>query len=314
MNPLSQRTFNLLLIGIAAGIVLLAFSTRWYIDTVESNRRAELASAQNEMQMQLGETRTRLADLERIADALVSANKNVAAKLADEQAKRIAADKERASQEAAARQQINKLQQDLVNSQAPNLAEIISAWRPRVAQLICSWPSRGAQSSGSGVLLMQSPVTVVTNRHVVTYNGQTADSCTVKLPDDAVASIVYSADIAISGESSDWAKMTLRKPTAYATSLTGIAARCTAKPASGDSVVILGYPAVGAQGDVTATEGIISGFEGDYFISSAKVERGNSGGAAILAKQNCYLGIPSYVGAGQIESLARILYQKVIFP
>ena len=59
--------------------------------------------------------------------------------------------------------------------------------------------------------------------------------------------------------------------------------------------------------DVTATEGIISGFDGDYYITSAKVEHGNSGGAAILVKESCELGIPTFVQTGSIESLARIL-------
>ena len=43
------------------------------------------------------------------------------------------------------------------------------------------------------------------------------------------------------------------------------------------------------------------------FINSEKVEEGNSGGAAILLKDNCLLGIPTFVTLGKVESLARIL-------
>ena len=82
---------------------------------------------------------------------------------------------------------------------------------------------------------------------------------------------------------------------------------CTQKPSVGYQVVILGYPGIGSQTDITVTEGIISGYDGNYFITSAKVEHGNSGGAAILVKDNCYLGIPTFVETGTLESLARIL-------
>jgi hypothetical protein len=69
----------------------------------------------------------------------------------------------------------------------------------------------------------------------------------------------------------------------------------------------LGYPSVGAREGITATDGIISGFDKPYYITSAKIERGNSGGAAIHVKNNCLLGLPTLVVAGQVESLARIL-------
>jgi S1-C subfamily serine protease len=82
---------------------------------------------------------------------------------------------------------------------------------------------------------------------------------------------------------------------------------CTEKPKIGDKVVILGYPGIGAQDSVTATEGIISGFDANYYTTSAKIEKGNSGGAAIDVERNCFLGLPTLVITGQIESLARIL-------
>jgi len=82
---------------------------------------------------------------------------------------------------------------------------------------------------------------------------------------------------------------------------------CKVRPITGDQVVILGYPSVGSQSTVTATEGIISGFDDGYYVTSAKIEQGNSGGAAIHVKNNCFLGIPTLVVVGKIESLARIL-------
>jgi hypothetical protein len=69
----------------------------------------------------------------------------------------------------------------------------------------------------------------------------------------------------------------------------------------------LGYPSIGAKESITATEGILSGFDEEYYTTSAKIEQGNSGGAAIHVKNDCFLGLPTLVLAGRIESLARIL-------
>lgn len=75
----------------------------------------------------------------------------------------------------------------------------------------------------------------------------------------------------------------------------------------GDDVVILGYPSIGSQYGLTLTSGKISGYEGSYYVTDAKIDHGNSGGAAVLVKNNCYLGIPTFGVVGQIESLGRIL-------
>ena len=77
----------------------------------------------------------------------------------------------------------------------------------------------------------------------------------------------------------------------------------------GEHVSILGYPGAGGK-TLTVTEGIISGFEFDgatrFIKSSAKLDRGNSGGAAIK-DSGCVVGIPSFVQRGQLESIGRIL-------
>ncbi len=82
----------------------------------------------------------------------------------------------------------------------------------------------------------------------------------------------------------------------------------------GGKVIILGYPGIGSPEGITATEGIISGYDGDYYITSAKIEHGNSGGVAVLVNNNCYLGMPTFVAVGTIESLGRILDVNVIVP
>tara|TARA_Y100000310_G_scaffold256459_1_gene264247 strand:+ start:833 stop:2101 length:1269 start_codon:yes stop_codon:yes gene_type:complete len=75
-------------------------------------------------------------------------------------------------------------------------------------------------------------------------------------------------------------------------------------------VKIIGYPATGSV-IPTITEGIISSFEkeGDvyYYLTSAKIEQGNSGGIAVTEDFSCTVGIPTFVEIGEIESMGRIL-------
>jgi hypothetical protein len=81
-------------------------------------------------------------------------------------------------------------------------------------------------------------------------------------------------------------------------------------PELGDEILILGYPGIGAD-SLTVTEGIISGVDYPYFTTSAKIDHGNSGGAAILVDSDCLLGIPTGSVVGEIESLGRILNMAV---
>jgi len=86
----------------------------------------------------------------------------------------------------------------------------------------------------------------------------------------------------------------------------------------GEELVILGFPgvsgldipALGSTAKFTATEGIISekvNFSGYYFNTSAKIEYGNSGGGAFLKNSGCLSGLPTFVLAGELESMGRIL-------
>ena len=86
----------------------------------------------------------------------------------------------------------------------------------------------------------------------------------------------------------------------------------------GEDLVILGFPdvsgvgipGIGSTAKFTATEGIISekiNNSGYYFNTSAKIEYGNSGGGAFLKNSGCFAGLPTFVRAGELESLGRIL-------
>lgn len=200
----------------------------------------------------------------------------------------------------------------------PDLPSIISQWRPQIARVECAWYSANGQlvldAYGSG-LLFRNPVNtlVFTNAHVLLYQNQAPYSCAITFPgtrDSYTVTVNTSTghfdDINIE-PGWDLGMVFLRNPSSYLNSISGVPNYCKTKAATGDQVVILGYPSIGSASDITATEGIISGYENGYYITSAKVDHGNSGGVAILIKDNCYLGVPTYVQAGELESLARIL-------
>lgn len=189
-----------------------------------------------------------------------------------------------------------------------DLPSIIKQWRPIIVYIECyflSIDTRGG--SGMAFSINGSTFGVFTNAHVVGGN-LAPQSCKIIFPDNNSVPLI-STHYRVADSGKDVAIIDIYNPDEYMKKVTAPFANlqfCTQRPSLGDKIVILGYPGIGSQTDITATEGIISGYDGDYFITSAKVEHGNSGGAAILIKDNCYLGIPSFVQVGSIESLARI--------
>ena len=196
-----------------------------------------------------------------------------------------------------------------------DLPSIIQEWRPRIAYIECILRDASTISGSGLIAIFDGPFPqVLTNRHVIRDEyGNVPPGCVVKLPDNnEIFEIVKSNDIPVS-EIVDVGALNIRNPNDQLINLVSSSVNyCfplgyVGKAAIGEPIVILGYPYTGAKYDVTATEGIISGYDGDYYITSAKVEHGNSGGVAILVKDNCYLGIPTYVKVGTSETLARIL-------
>ncbi|GMQ95433.1 MAG: hypothetical protein BMS9Abin13_547 [Patescibacteria group bacterium] len=249
--------------------------------------------------------------------------KEIEDNLEAEKAKRIDAERKTATRENAAQQRIDELENKLSRSQV-SLADIIGGWRPIIARVECDFRySTGAsylKQGGSGVIVgyRDGTISVLTSKHITQdAQGYKPYLCNVSLPEDNGSSIPVYGNTSIGWPTNseyDFADLFIDNPSQYVRDLASPGfAVCEGKAAIGESVVILGYPSIGSQTGITATEGIISGYDGDYYITSAKVERGNSGGAAISVKGNCYLGIPTLVRTGQIESLARILDTKIMF-
>ena len=225
---------------------------------------------------------------------------------------------QRVAQERAAREIIQRLETKIASAstnKTTDFASIVNQWSSIIAKIGCSifYSGQSFTSLGSGIALnINGQVTILSNRHVLVPEGITPTGCSIKVPGSALS---YSGDdirVAASGE--DWAIFYPKNTDSQIRSITAVQpALCTRKPAVGDSVVILGYPSIGSRISVTATEGIIAGYDGNYFITSAKVEQGNSGGATILVKDSCFLGIPTFAQVGKVESLARILDVSTIF-
>jgi len=204
--------------------------------------------------------------------------------------------------------------------QKPDSAKAIANWRARVGRVRCVY-NYGIQSYGSGVIISiknasYSGVGVLSNKHVLSdLMGNVADLCIIEFPelDETVTGFKINNSIGLSNSGFDFGFIRISQPSvAVLNTFTAETKLCTTKASIGTPVVIIGYPVTGARENITATEGIVSGYENNFYITSAKVEQGNSGGIAVNVKENCMLGIPTYSNRGILESLARILDIRVL--
>ena len=200
-----------------------------------------------------------------------------------------------------------------------DLPAIIAEWRPRMAYIECSFSTTKGEiyqvSSGSGIVTLSSDGSraIITNKHVLlaSYGNSApiydASSCFATFPGNNKKYNFDSENIT-KREDVDLGGLFFSSPDNYILNLTkNYFEQCT-NNSVGDSIIILGYPSYGTGNkDITVTEGIISGYDFPYYTTSAKLEHGNSGGAAISVKNDCYIGIPTGAIAGEIESLGRIL-------
>lgn len=266
---------------------------RLAMDLEREAQTNELIAAQQKL---LEETKKELANLK-----------------ADSQADLVAA-------KAEADKKISEIEQQLeaAKSSQIDVSAIIARWRSFVSSVRCDFHSSTGElyerRGGSGVIYKFSDgnISIITSKHIVeSTRDDLPTSCEIILPDDANQFTIPGADVEVSPDY-DFAYLRISAPSSYVLNLnSNLFTPCANKAAVGESLVIIGYPRIGSRGDITATEGIISGYDRDYYITSAKVESGNSGGAAISLKNNCYLGIPTFTRVGTAESLARILDRKV---
>lgn len=208
---------------------------------------------------------------------------------------------------------------ELVDSKKqPEISNIVKNWRPYTAYIICAWMEpKEAYGSGSGKIESldnDGNVLILTNKHVLLKENSTPSECLITFPEIAK---IYKIEkpVVISNENLDVAYLSMDNPDQFLLNLLASENEekiCTEDVNIGDKIIALGYPGIGVSGDVTVTDGIISGNENEFYISTVKLDYGNSGGLAIHVEKNCYLGIPTESVTGEIESLARILkYSKI---
>ena len=179
-----------------------------------------------------------------------------------------------------------------------------------IVMVICS--DGNTVSMGSGTIFGLNRF-VLTNFHVV--EGMTI--CEIGLTDDikkspsrwfeaAIANTIQSLDIA-----------TLEPSVSLSNYYTNTVVNnlCNSEEIKlGDEIIIFGYPTIGGS-TITVTTGVVSGFDGYYIKTSAKIEHGNSGGGAFLKrneKGSCWFGIPTSVAQGELESLGYIINYSLI--
>ena len=203
----------------------------------------------------------------------------------------------------------------------------INELAPSVVRLVCLADESGALQQGSGVLFeggngVLGPYYVQTNLHVVDPNDGSSSQCVIVVypnPSNSEEYVIYKSngyslyqsgvDLAyiepVEVENNSRAGR-IQDLSSYA--VDDSTTRICESVSIGDHVSVLGYPSIGGE-SLTVTDGIVSGFEfrsGERYIkTSAKIDRGNSGGIAI-GDSGCVVGIPTFVQA-QIESLGRIL-------
>lgn len=212
---------------------------------------------------------------------------------------------------------------EMLAQSSPNISAVVTEWSPVVSLVSCTFLSENGEhnvQSGSGMLVMGSEgsVEVWTNRHVLQFSGRdgkmsSLTGCTLSLSGNELV-VNSGANNIFVDEVTDFGQVSITHPTKELRSIASKvmpARACKKEAVIGEEVVILGYPTIGSESGITVTEGIIAGVEGEYYVTSAKIEHGNSGGIAVSVEKNCYLGIPSFVKSGALESLGRILKWQV---
>ncbi len=193
-----------------------------------------------------------------------------------------------------------------------NVSTIIKEWSPRVAHIECLWFDANdklyARGSGSATLVNFNGLGLraITSKHIIFYKSKLPRDCKLELLSGESYSISINDNNVNIGQDADWAYLTLPIENELL-KITQKDIKACKNVDVGDKLLVLGYPKIGSKTGLTVTEGIVSANDKDYYITSAKIDKGNSGGASILVKDDCYLGIPAASMVGSIESLGRIL-------
>lgn len=301
-------------VGKIIGIVILFFLvfSFGYLTHLSYSR---MSTDIRHLSMAVSSTTAQLLEIKKTVLTVVQSHQKLSEQLASEKSERTETDLALINNKTEFHNELASLQSDITNQQkestATDLTTVINKWSTRIARITCRFKEDNGDISdirGSAVAtFVGSDPYFLTNKHVVMADsGKEISSCDIYLPSSDTTYTITSDDLTLS-DSLDIGYIKIGKNEKPFSNVTTSIPICADKPSVGDELVILGYPSVGSQSSVTATDGIISGFDDGYYVTSAKIEQGNSGGAAIETKNDCFLGIPTLVIVGKLESLARIL-------
>jgi len=170
-------------------------------------------------------------------------------------------------------------------------------------KLLCPVDDNRA-SQGTGTVI-DSSGTIVTNKHVVDGTLGCWVGFIDSFNDEPYFGSRQIADIIRIAYNQDIALLKLRNPSNTDLTSINITNSNSNNLRLGDNLHIYGYPAqFGSK--ITFTSGDFSGVDGDYLKTTAVLEYGNSGGGAYTSGGQ-YIGIPSAVSKGELNSLGYIL-------
>lgn len=180
-----------------------------------------------------------------------------------------------------------------------------------VVQILCPIDNTEDWSTGSGVVIGNKGL-ILTNFHVV--ENTTSNYCILGFTNDISnePELKYFVDyvdeedgLFYANQNLDVALLHIVKPVegyVIPDNFETISIGDSNSIQLNDKIYIIGYPGFG-QGTITITEGIMSGRVGNNYIkTSAKIDSGNSGGAAFDAN-GTLIGIPTYLVEGSMEGL-----------
>jgi len=198
-------------------------------------------------------------------------------------------------------------------------SDAVNSWKNSVFKVDCKFsPDNSAkeyEQSGSGIgFNLNNSAVFITNKHVLTRKDGDAELRECRISQNGREIFTLPISKTVIDTELDLAFNLWSSPQSFLSKAPVNNIVCSSETViQGESIVILGYPITGVKNSATVTEGIIAGFEPEYYVTSAKIEQGNSGGAAILTSQNCILGLPTFARVGRVESLARILKLEKLF-
>jgi S1-C subfamily serine protease len=293
--------------GISFVVVLL--TSFGYLAFASLQERFEVISAANAQYQEQLQTSVTEAQNHAKAAEISAAQTNATLEL--EQKKNVELAKDMASTRENSEKQITELKSKITKiSSSQDTSDIAKEWEQRVGVLACGDGNNTWSGSGTAFKGRDGAIGIITNYHVI--NG--AAYCFAAFPGDSQYYYIGSENFVFDSSPQDWAYIYVTNPSS---SLVAHAAQwgfCQENQLSiGDKIMILGYPNNGSQSSITVTQGIISGYENEYFVTDGKIDHGNSGGAAVQIENNCYFGIPTAANVGEIESYGRILAANAIF-